>query len=91
MPHVPDETGRCDIPLLVEVERPQHGVEMLAAQYLDDCAQLQRSGFLDRLRPDLYRGVGVERVPFGLVAPGAKRVHGACCLCIPAGVGKERH
>ena len=44
--------GRAlDVALVVERDRPEHGVELVAVELLDDRLEIGRAGLLDRLRP----------------------------------------
>jgi hypothetical protein len=47
----------------------------VAAQRFDHRVDFDRTRFLDRLRPDLNRGVGIEGSTFGLVVRGAEPAH----------------
>ena len=59
---MPDWSLRGDVTLLVEVDRAEHGVELVVAQRCDHRRKLQRAGFLGRLRPHLNGGVGIQGI-----------------------------
>jgi hypothetical protein len=54
LPDIPGERlVAVHIALLIEADAAEHGIELLAVQYLGDRAGLERACPFDRLRPDL--------------------------------------
>ncbi len=70
----------CEIALLVEVDGAEDGVELVLAQRRNHRLELQRAGFLGRLRPRLDGGISVKGVTLWLETGRSKPLDdGRCC------------
>jgi hypothetical protein len=82
LPDIPGERlVAVHIALLIEADAAEHGIELLAVQYLGDRAGLERACPFDRLRPDLL--ITTE----AMIAEKPKKESGGGPGGMPGGMG----
>ena len=88
LPDVPDEgLVAVHVALVVEADRAEDGVEFVRAQRRDDRLGFDRAGLLDRLRPDLDPGIGIQRQTFRFIAIRAEFLDYCRCFLVGARIG----
>src|SRR6266700_2645226 len=66
IPFVDDIVDLLEVALGVDFELAQHRIPCAGLDRAHDLLRIHAAGLLDRLRPDLDRGVGIERIAFGI-------------------------
>src|SRR6266851_5567056 len=89
VPFIDDIVDLLDVALGVELHLADHRIPLTGLDRIHDFLRIGGAGFRDRLRPDLHRGVGVERVAFGIDVLGLEPLDDGLGGRLVARVGSE--